>query len=135
MKQNAKNKILWLLKHRHEYSFNGGARLSVQYDKNGVNGIEAFYKLDSEGKLTPTKHPNILQALFVAKGSLNLNIQMWAQSRAEGSLPLCMFSKRLTKELYKTENQYLPDTDMETENNLPEYVVNAVEQQKNKFYS
>lgn len=126
-------KINWLFKRRKDFSFNGGERLDIVYDRKGMNGIMAFHVFDSTGKLKATKHPNILQALYVAKGSLNLNIQMWAQSRADGSLPLCMFSKRLTKMKYGTPDKYLPETDMETEMELPEYVINAVENQKVKW--
>lgn len=50
----------------------------VVYDKEGVDGIYAFYEIEN-GKVLPTKHPKLLQILLKCKGSVNLNIKMWKE--------------------------------------------------------
>lgn len=62
--------------------FNNKGNEIVIYDKSGVNAKEAFYQYDSNGKITPTKHPNLLCILLKVKGSVNLHIKMYAEDRA-----------------------------------------------------
>lgn len=82
--QKYNNDFNWMLKQRHLFNFDGREhyRLEIQYDKNGVDGKKAFYLWESQGKSTPTKHPNLLQALLKTKGSINLHIKMYAEARA-----------------------------------------------------
>ena len=54
----------------------------IKYDRNGVDGKEAFFIWDSFGKITTTKHPNLLYILLKTKGSCNLHIKMYAEDRA-----------------------------------------------------
>lgn len=63
----------------------------IQYDKNGVDGVEAFYQFDSRGRIIPTKHPNILLTLLKSKGSCNLHIKMYAEDRASCNMSLIEF--------------------------------------------
>jgi hypothetical protein len=73
----------WFLKMRHEFNFSGkDERDQIIYDKNGVDGKKAFYLWDSQGKIVPTKHPNLLFSLLKTKGSVNLHIKMFAEDRA-----------------------------------------------------
>lgn len=79
----------WYLSMRNIFNFDGsdgywnklGVSI-VQYDKNGVDGKQAFYNWDSNGVIKPTKHPNILNTLLKVKGSVNLHIKMYAEDRA-----------------------------------------------------
>lgn len=114
----------WYLKMRTKFNFDGcngywnkqGNDIIV-FDKNGVIGKEAFYKWDSQGKITPTKHPNILHTLLKTKGSVNLHIKMYAEDRAKGLLPLIEFNDFCIK------------------NSCPVWFKDAVEQQKLKYYA
>ena len=113
----------WYLSVRRNFNFDGSENYFnkkgieiVQYDKNGVNGKEAFFQWDSNGKIIPTKHPNILFTVLKTKGSVNLHIKMYAEDRARGYLPKIEFDK-ICQEF-----------------NAPEWFREAVENQKGKYY-
>jgi len=113
----------WYLKMRQMFSFDGSSSYSnkdgkdiIVYDKNGVSGKEAFYKWDSNGKILPTRHPNLLHTALKAKGSVNLHIKMYAEDRAKGLFPLIEFTAFCIK--YK----------------CPSWFKEAVERQKFKYY-
>ena len=59
---------------------------------------------------------------------------MWAESRVDGTLPLCLFSQRIAKEKYSNYKFNDDIIDMETELELLPWMVEAVENQKFKFY-
>ena len=113
----------WYLSVRHRLNFDGcnhyfnkkGIDI-IQHDKNGVSGKESFYQYDSNGVIKPTKHPNILHTLLKVKGSVNLHIKMYAEDRVKGYLPKIDFEE-ITKEL-----------------KAPSWFVEAVENQKKKYY-
>lgn len=107
----------WYLSVRDKFNFFGSEVVDIIYDRNGIDGKQAFYIWDSQGKMVPTKHPNILKTLFITKGSVNLFIKMYAEDRAFGILP---------KELFYSE-VVLPFK-------CPDWFVNAVENQKVKYY-
>jgi hypothetical protein len=78
--------IRFYIKNRHVFNFDGSkeyynkkGKSLIQYFKTGVDGIKAFHAYDSNGKILPTKHPNILSTILKAKGSINLNIKMWKE--------------------------------------------------------
>jgi hypothetical protein len=86
---NFERDFKWYLSMRHRFNFDGSNAYFnkkgediIQYDKNGVDGKEAFFQWDSNGKIKPTKHPNILHTLLKVKGSCNLHIKMYAEDRA-----------------------------------------------------
>jgi len=113
----------WYLKMRAMFNFDGSNSYHnkkgqdiIVYDINGVTGKEAFYKWDSNGKILPTKHPNILHTLLKTKGSVNLHIKMYAEDRAKGLFPLIEFRAFCIK--YR----------------CPTWFKEAVERQKFKFY-
>jgi hypothetical protein len=110
--------IKWYLKVRHYFNFDGKPFEEIKFDRNGIDGIKAFYLVDSNGKkaIKPTKHPNIYKTIFKIKGSVNLHIKMWAEDRAKGILPKLLFDE-MAKEL-----------------DLPTWVVEAVENQKGRYY-
>jgi hypothetical protein len=113
----------WYLSMRHIFNFDGsnfyfnkkGDNI-IQYDKNGINGKEAFFQWDSNGKIKPTRHPNILKTLLKTKGSVNLHIKMYAEDRAECNLNKIEFRSLCIK--YKSPNWFR----------------NAVENQKMKYW-
>lgn len=113
----------WYLKMRAMFNFDGSngylnkkGQDIIVYDKNGVTGKEAFYKWDSNGKILPTKHPNILHTLLKTKGSVNLHIKMYAEDRAKGLFPFIEFRAFCIKY------------------NCPNWFKEAVERQKFKYY-
>lgn len=86
---NFERDFKWYMSMRHRFNFDGSAGYwnkkgenIIQYDKNGCDGKEAFFQWDSNGKIKPTKHPNILRTLLKVKGSVNLHIKMYAEDRA-----------------------------------------------------
>lgn len=79
----------WYLSMRHRFNFDGSGSYTnkygdeiIKYDKKGTDGKNAFFQWDSNGKIVPTKHPNILRTLLKVKGSCNLHIKMYAEDRA-----------------------------------------------------
>ena len=90
--------VKWYLSMRHIFNFDGcndyynkKGELIIQYDKNGVDGIEAFFQWDSNGKIKSTKHPNLLYTLLKVKGSTNLHIKMYAEDRADCNMNFIEF--------------------------------------------
>lgn len=83
---------------RHIFDFDGtneyynkkGEKI-IQEDKDGINGKEAFFQWDSNGKIKPTKHPNLLKSLLKTKGSANMHIKLYAEDRAAGNMGLIEF--------------------------------------------
>jgi len=107
----------WYLSMRNTFSFDGRLPRELLYDKDGVDGKMAFHIFDSQGKIVPTKHINILKSLLLTKGSTNLHIKMFAEDRAAGLLPGIEFRAMCIK--WK----------------VPLWVKEAVERQKHKYYS
>lgn len=140
MKYSASNErdFKFYLSNRHEFNFCGtsdaDSRFKPVYDKNGVDGKKAFFSIENNGKNIPTKHPNILSALLLSKASVNFNIKMWAEGRAEGTLPLIEFSQRTAIDKYPHLEIEFDGNDMETKMKLPKWVVTAVENSKSQFY-
>lgn len=84
----------WYLSVRHLFSFDGRnewynnhGKNIVGHDKDGIDGIEAFYRYDSGGLIDRTKHTNLLSCLLRTKGSVNLHIKAFAEDLASGSYP------------------------------------------------
>lgn len=102
------------------------------FSETGVDAKQAFFSIDNNGKNIPTREPELLNELLLCKASVNFNIKMWAESRADGTLPLILFSKRKVRELYNNDDDC--GMDIETEFNLPSWVIEAVENQKGKYY-
>lgn len=98
------------------YYFNKKGIDLIQPDENGLTAKECFYRYDSEGKIFKTKEPEELELLLKTKGSVNLHIKMFAEDRAKGYLPKYEFDK-IVEEL-----------------NPPKWFVDAVENQKFKYY-
>lgn len=123
-------------RNRKIFNFCGTAEPSFVpiYDKSGVDGKAAFFSIENKGINIPTKHPNILATLLLSKASVNFNIKMWAQGRADGTLPLIEFSQRKVMEVYPHFEIEYDKNDMENNMGLPKWVIEAVENQKYKYY-
>lgn len=108
---------------------------------------ECFYYIDTEGKNYPYSEHELLNQLLHTKASVNFQIKEWSQGRSDGTLPLHELSKRKAYEKYPYSDFSDLNTlewingkpvyykDIETQYNLPEWVINAVERQKVKFYA
>jgi hypothetical protein len=89
---------------------------NVIEDCKGVTAKESFYYWESNGEIVPTKEPKLLKGILKAKSSINLHIKEWAMDRAKAYLPKIVW------------------LDMVKEMNLPQWVYEAVENQKSKYY-
>ena len=120
--KNFQRDVKWYLSMRNILNFDGCSeyinkkgKSIIIYDKNGVNGIEAFFQYDSNGIIKPTKHVNLLHTLLKVKGSVNLHIKMYSEDRAKNILSL-----NELKELSETFK-------------APEWFYLSVEKQKLKY--
>jgi hypothetical protein len=133
----------WYLKNLDTFNFDGtntyinkkGLDIIVP-NEQGLTAKECFYLYDSQGIIEPCKEPELYKQLLKCKGSVNLHIQMWSQDRAKGLLPLCEFSVRKCEEVYGYSklNDLFRGKDFETELQLLDWIVEAVEKQKYKYY-
>ena len=81
------------------------------YNDDGVSAIEALYYYESSGVKKKCNDLETLENFFQAKGSLDLQIKMWAEDRAKGWLNSLEM------------NEYIDEL------NYPEWVLKAVENQ------
>lgn len=88
---------------------------AIPYSPTGKTAKVCFYKLDSEGKCKPCSEPDLLVQILRCKASVNLNIKIWAQSRAEYTL---------SKEELQEYMEFFQ---------APEWVFKAIENQKMKI--
>lgn len=88
-----------------------------QYSETGHTAKECFWALDSQGIHLPCKEIDLLYEILTCKASVNFHIKMWAEDRARGWLGK-----------WEMENQIAPEFD------LPQWVLDATESQKIKFY-
>ncbi|MFA6087432.1 hypothetical protein [Mucilaginibacter sp.] len=98
-------------------------------DLNGLTAKEVFYKIQSEGVNKPCKEPELLSALLLCQAGINFQIKQWAEGRSDGTLPLAELSKKEAKKLYPHLDFSFIDQDIQTEYNLPDWVVKAVQSQ------
>lgn len=141
--KNFERDFEWYLAIRHTFWFDGtypqyhskkGEEI-VQYDEKGVSGKHAFYVWDSQGRILPTKHPNLLRNILRTKGALNLQIKEWAKGRADGTLPGIEFYVSAETRAWLDDinkNFEYPKTIAE-QYLLPDWVITAVENQKMKL--
>jgi hypothetical protein len=106
----------WYFKYRDTFTFSGSPPKKIEKGDK-YTAKEAFYLYDSQGKLVPTKEPELLQQIFKCKESINFQIKEYAQDRAKGYLPKIEF------EIIKEEFELLS------------WMIEAVEKQKYKYYN
>ena len=66
----------------HNYKLITHSEPLIVFDKEGVDGVEAFYNIDARGIVLPTKHSTMLETLLRTKASVNLHIKMYAEDLA-----------------------------------------------------
>ena len=66
-------------------------------NENGKTAKEVFYSIDSQGKNIPCKEPELLNELLLCKGGVNFQIKLWAEGRADGTLPGIEFEEIMNK--------------------------------------
>ncbi|QRE03507.1 hypothetical protein [Flavobacterium psychrophilum] len=113
-------------------------------NSKGKTAKQIFYQIESNGNNEPTSEPELLDKLLLCKASVNFMIKQWAEGRADGTLPLKELSKKRYEDLYpkkKDTNKYLLVwennkpvyyDDMETYYQFPNWVIDAIENQKIK---
>jgi hypothetical protein len=66
----------------------GGSDVDVTFELNSHSCREAFRRFDDgqfKFKSVPTRHPNIVKGVIMAKKSWGLHLSMWSEGIAEGS--------------------------------------------------
>ena len=114
----------WYSKFKDIFNFDGGVATYtnnkgeqiIKASETGFTAKECFYAFDSQVKILECREPELLQEILRTKGSINLNIQMWAESRAQAYLSMIEFEE-LIKEF-----------------SLLDWMIEAVERQKMKFW-
>jgi len=115
------------------------------YSKNGLSAKEVFYSIQSEGKNKPCYEPALLNDLLLCQSSVNFQIKQWAEGRADSTLPLAELSKKRAQikypddfskfsTLFWVNSEPVYFEDIQTQYSLPDWVIDAVENQKVKFY-
>lgn len=93
-----------------------GISESWPIDPNGVSAVQAFAEYESSGKRLPTRHAKAIQRLTAGKKIHGLNVQMWAQDRAEALLSkrelkeYCNDVPGLLEEVERQKVEYWPET-------------------------
>lgn len=114
--ENFDRDFRWFLLVRHHYNFDGKYPIDPPFDLRGVDARRAFQIYDSQGRLVPTRHPNIVQSLIRTKGSVNLHIREYAAGAHTGEIP------------HAEIRQWLSEV------KSPYWVFNALNQQWRKMY-
>lgn len=109
----------WLLTVSDDFTFTGSTS-TYEYlqSKEGLTPLQAFYIIETNGygsKFTTTDTEQ-LKRLLRTKAAINMQIKLWAEGRADGTLPL--------PELEEVLKEY----------NAPTWVFDAIENQKFKYY-
>lgn len=146
--KNFERDYTFYLSNLENFNFCGtlNPRFEAISDPNGLSAKEVFYYIQSEGKNKPCFEPELLNALLLCQAGINFQIKQWAEARAEGTLPLPEFSKN--KSIQKYPNSDFSDIktlawvnfepvyfeDIQSQFGLPDWVIEAVENQKFKYY-
>ena len=83
----------WFVKYKEVFNFHGKSPVKFIETKEGLSAKECFQKFDSKGIKLPCCEIELLNEILICKGSINLNIKMWAEDRAKGILPKIEFDK------------------------------------------
>lgn len=140
----------------NNFTFCGTAEADREFvaisDINGRTAKECFMRIDSNGINLPCCEPELLNKLLLCKAAINFQIKQWAEGRADGTLPLVEFSKRELIRKYNPNREeyiryYLTSMivswnedgtiktyrDIQKQYNLPDWVITAVEKQKEQI--
>ena len=75
--------VRFYIKNRHRFTFTGSVWIEFPFDENGVDGLTAYKKLDSNGIIVKTRHPVVAQTLSRVKASINFQIKEWKSGLKE----------------------------------------------------
>lgn len=134
-KPNFEKDYTFYFNNRYVFTFAGsdvGITYNVVYSDKGKSAKECFHKLDSEGKLLPCREKELLLELLNCKAAVNLQIKLWAQSRAEYTLPLIELQEYL--EFYQCPDWVLKAVEAQKTKIIKEMVKNG-EHKRHSFYS
>jgi len=127
---------------------------TAEFSKDGKSAKECFFYIESNGINHPCSEPDLLDKLLLCKAGVNFQIKQWAEAREEGTLPLVELSKNAIYEYHpeKYKNQKDKDElekiglslewvngeplyhrDIQTQYGLPNWVIDAVENQCTKL--
>jgi hypothetical protein len=76
------------LQNKDTFDFSGVRVAVVEDQEKGVSAKQSFHSFDTNGKIVPTKEPDLLRSIIVCKKSINLHIKMWAQGYDEMIEPI-----------------------------------------------
>lgn len=102
-----------------EFNFTGSTdTYRYPYHEDAPNAVDSFFITESLGrnKLSETSDPDRLEKLLRAKAGVNMQIKMYAEGRADGTLPLIDF------------------IDICVQIRAPRWFIEAVENQKFDYY-
>ena len=88
---------------------------NIPFSKKGKSAKVCFFSLDSTGKSKSCSEPELLVEILTCKAAVNLQIKIWAQSRAEYTISLSEIKEYM--DFYKA----------------PDWVLKAIENQKLKI--
>ncbi len=116
-------------------------KFTAVYSPDGMSAKQAFYHIESSGMNPFCREPDLLNKLLLTKAGINFQIKQWAEGRAEGTLPLIEFCADRVPEydgstytLEWVNGEPVKHKDIKTQYVLPEWVINAVENQKRRLY-
>lgn len=117
------------IKNINNFNFCGTLNPKFIAIPNGfISAKNCFYHIESQGKNFPCSEPELLNKILLTKAGINFHIKLWAEGRADGTLPLFELSQRVAKTKFKDI------IDFETQFGLPEWVILAIEKQKIKLW-
>lgn len=76
-KANFMRDVRFYLRNRHRFTFTGSEPVRFDYDRNGVDGLTAYKRLDSDGIMVATRHPLLASTLARVKASVNFQVKEW----------------------------------------------------------
>jgi hypothetical protein len=109
--------------------------VKFSYAEDGKSAKECFYIFDSTGKCSQCKEMDLLREIFNCKASVNFNIKMWAEHRAE------MLSWVDNVDGIVSVNDrvawaftcYQELEEIKSEYNTPDWVIDAIKEQAKKL--
>jgi len=133
--QNFERDYLFYSKNISTFVFCGtlNTKHVAKFGANGKSAKEVFYMIESEGKNVPTFEPELLNSLLLCKASVNFNIKMWAEGRADGTLPYCELCGDDLTNLEWVDNEPVYMETLSKRFCFPEWVITAIENQKIKI--
>lgn len=84
------------LNHSDMFTFSGASPKVFEYDPDGPDAKETFYRWESDCVLVPTKEPELLQRIHITKGSVNFHIRQWVEGFEDFMEPIEFYLESFT---------------------------------------